>query len=382
MDLNIYSEIQPLRKILLHRPNKELENLIPKYLKTFLFDDIPYLKIAQQEHDAFSELLKKNGVKIYYLENLFNEIIKDNREAFLDEFIFENQIKGNKKKQVISYIKDIEDKYLFKNLTQGLVKDKKFLLNPLPNLYFTKDSSSVIGSTLIVSSMTKKARRIETLFLKYIFRHSEFRDLKIFYDRESKDHIEGGDILVLNSKALAIGVSQRTTYKAIKKLANEVFENESFNKILVIEIPKKRAYMHLDTVFTMVDYNKFTVFSDIEKDIKNNKMILHIFKKDESNYIIQERNNLKEALKEILQLDEIILIPCGGGDYIASQREQWNDGSNTLALSPGKVIVYNRNYITNQLLKDHGIETLEIQGSELSRGRGGPRCMSMPLVRN
>ena len=191
--------------------------------------------------------------------------------------------------------------------------------------------------------------------------------------------IEGGDILILNEKTVAIGISQRTTPQAIEILSRKLLSEEnSFEKILAIDIPKLRSFMHLDTVFTMVDRNKFTVHNNISHALR-----VFVITKGGTDgvQIMEEQDSLENILMEHLHLDKVELIKCGGGSVIDAAREQWNDGSNTLAVAPGVVVVYGRNHVTNEILRESGIETLVIPSSELSRGRGGPRCMSMPLVR-
>jgi Arginine deiminase len=229
--------------------------------------------------------------------------------------------------------------------------------------------------------MSNVTRNRETLFAKYIFNyHPRFKGVKRWYNRDKAHSIEGGDILVLSPKILAIGISDRTEPVAIEKLAKNIFnaEEESFEVILAFDIPKTRAYMHLDTVFTMVDYDKFSIYPGIEEPLD----VYSITKgKDKQIRITYEHEELSSILKRYLNLPEVKLIRCGDGDPIAASREQWSDGSNTLAISPGKVVCYDRNYITNDALRRNNIEVLEFQSYELSRGRGGPRCMSMPLIR-
>lgn len=260
-----------------------------------------------------------------------------------------------------------------------------FYLDPMPNLYFTRDPAASIGNGLSINRMREPARRRESLFMQYIINHHprfSGHDVPVWLNRDYGFPIEGGDELVLSNEVVAIGVSARTSARAIERLALNLFEKQdSIKKVVAVEIPKCRAFMHLDTVFTMVDYDKFTIHPEIQGPQGN--MNVYILEKglDNEHAKITHRINLQEALKEVLHLDDLVLIPCGGGDEIAASREQWNDGSNTLAISPGVVVTYDRNYISNDLLRQHGIEVLEIGSSELSRGRGGPRCMSMPIVR-
>lgn len=260
-----------------------------------------------------------------------------------------------------------------------------FYLDPMPNLYFTRDPAATIGSGLTINRMSKPARRRESLFMEYIIKyHPRFssHEIPVWIDRDYRFSIEGGDELVLGNEIVAIGISERTTAQAIERLAISLFQkNSGFKKVLAIEIPKKRAFMHLDTVFTMVDVDKFTIHPAILGPA--GEMNIYILEpgEDQESVKITTTHNLIDTLKAVLGKSEVVLIPCGGGDPIASEREQWNDGSNTLAIAPGVVVTYDRNYVSNELLRQHGLEVIEVQSSELARGRGGPRCMSMPLVR-
>jgi arginine deiminase len=266
------------------------------------------------------------------------------------------------------------------NLSDFLSYQYPFIIDPMPNLYFTRDPFSFIGNGATIHKTKTVTRNRETLFAKYIFNYNPaFKGMKLWYDRTEDYSIEGGDILILNDETIAIGISQRTTPNAIEKFASNILNEESgFKKVLAIDIPKRRSFMHLDTVFTMVDFNKFTIHPNIETDI--NVYILSKSNNDNMS-ICQGKGSLNDILKQNLKLDEVKLIKCGGNSLVDASREQWNDGSNTLCIAPGEVIVYSRNYITNNILQDEGIKTYIMPSSELSRGRGGPRCMSMPLFR-
>lgn len=393
--INVYSEIGRLKTVLLHRPGEEIENLTPDYLERLLFDDIPFLKIAREEHDNFSKILKENGVEVLYLEKLAAEAIKERevKESFLDEIISECEINNNDlKSELKKYLMSMPEKAMIDKIMSGVRKkdisiheefsEYPFLMDPMPNLYFTRDPFASIGNGVTLNSMKTVTRRRETIFGKYIFKyHHEFKNSNIpmWYNREDKHNIEGGDELVLSEDVLAIGNSQRTDIEAILKVAKNIFKgHETFKTILMFDIPKTRAFMHLDTVFTMIDYDKFTVHRGIEGALKVSAITYDY--KNQDIIIKEEVDSLEKILSKYLNKD-IKLIRCGGGDQVISSREQWNDGSNTLALAPGKVITYERNYITNEILDKHNIEVIDIPSSELSRGRGGPRCMSMPLYR-
>lgn len=396
----VTSEIGPLKKVLVHRPGAELENLMPEYLERLLFDDIPYLKIAQEEHDAFCDIMRKRGVEVVYLTDMLAESLTDNevKNEFLREFLNEAGIKEAKRLDaVMDYFNQMSTKNMVEKLIAGLRKselrgsyrkslgdylesDYPFLIDPIPNLYFSRDAFAAIGHGVTINKMATITRNRETLFAKYIFRHNPlYKDVPIFYDRKEQAMIEGGDILILNEKTVAIGISQRTTPQAIEILSRKLLSEENgFEKILAIDIPKLRSFMHLDTVFTMVDRNKFTVHNNISHALR-----VFVITKGGTDgvQIMEEQDSLENILMEHLHLDKVELIKCGGGSVIDAAREQWNDGSNTLAVAPGVVVVYGRNHVTNEILRESGIETLVIPSSELSRGRGGPRCMSMPLVR-
>ncbi len=231
-----------------------------------------------------------------------------------------------------------------------------------------------------------RARRRESIFMTYILKyHPRFKndDVPVWLDRNSPFNIEGGDELILSKDVLAIGISERTSAQAIERLSRQIlFDDKStFTKVLAIEIPNSRTFMHLDTVFTMIDYDKFTMHAAIFKE-EDNMNIFTIEKDEQGKDIkISHSSKLKETLENALNIDNIEFIPTGNGDVIDGAREQWNDGSNTLTIRPGVVVTYDRNYVSNQLLRDKGIKVIEITGSELVRGRGGPRCMSQPLYR-
>ena len=403
--IHVTSEIKPLKKVLLHRPGNELLNLTPDTLEELLFDDIPFLKIAQQEHDAFAKILRDNGVEVVYLENLVAEVFDlypEVREQFLRQFLKEANITGDKyTKLIIEYLnenypsnlelvlKTMEGMRLSelpKEEATTLIDrvenyDEVMLLDPLPNLYFQRDPFASVGNGVLLHKMYSKTRSRETIYDEYVFKyHPDFKDVPLYYSRNDVDHIEGGDVLNLNESTLAIGISQRTNPDAIERTAKRIFadENSLIKTIYAFHIPKSRAFMHLDTVFTQIDYDKFTYHPAILGT-------LQVFKltpgKDGQVDIEEINDTLQHVLEKALNLDHVELIPCGGGDMIAAAREQWNDGSNTLCIAPGVIVVYERNDVTNEVLRQHGLKVLEMPSCELSRGRGGPRCMSMPLIR-
>nr|WP_284703638.1 arginine deiminase [Clostridium swellfunianum] len=393
--IKVYSEIGNLKTVLLHRPGAEIENLIPEHLARLLFDDIPFLRVARTEHDNFSKVLSDNGVEVLYIENLAAQAVKDKetRESFLDEVIAESEIKDeNIAGTLKNYLRALPEKEMIDNIIAG-IRNKEiglsednneypFIMEPMPNLYFTRDPFASIGRGITLNSMKNHIRHRETIFAKYVFKyHQEFKnsDIPLWYNRNEKFSIEGGDELIFSDEVIAIGNSERTSTEAIMRTAKNIFEaRETFKTVLMFNIPKSRAFMHLDTVFTMIDYDKFTVHQGIEGNLQVSAITYDY--KNKALKVTHEEDSLERILSKYLNRD-ITLIRCGGGDRVIGRREQWNDGSNTLAISPGKVITYERNYITNEILDKHNVKVISIPSGELSRGRGGPRCMSQPLFR-
>ena len=396
------SEIGRLKKVLLHRPGKELENLMPEYLERLLFDDIPYLKEAQREHDAFADCLRGQGVEVVYLTDLVAESLTgpEVRQELIRQYLAEANVADARTRESLeAYFDALPDKEMVSAMMAGVRKsqlrtgqarlgdyvsatedDYPFAVDPLPNLYFTRDPFATIGTGVSIHRMHTVTRNRETLFGKFIFEHHPvYRHAPRWYDRGETSSLEGGDILVLSPQVLAVGISQRTEEDSIDALAETVLtQSKTFRKLLAFNIPKSRSFMHLDTVFTMVDYDKFTVHPNILQQIT-----VFVMELDENRKmkIRQEDGRLEDILKEHLELDHVTLIPCGQGSEIDAAREQWSDGSNTLAIAPGEVVVYSRNYVTNRSLEEAGVCIHTIPSAELSRGRGGPRCMSMPLWR-
>ena len=402
MAINVKSEIKPLKKVLLHRPGKELLNLTPDTLERLLFDDIPFLKVAQQEHDAFAQILKENGVEVVYLEDLAAETISqcpDLKKQFLEQFITEGGVLVPEYREALmklfeSYtdnkelimktmegVKYGELKLNSDSLISKLIDENELILDPMPNLYFTRDPFASIGHGVSLNKMYSVTRNRETIYADYIFKHHNDYKGKVpyFYERDNQFHIEGGDILNLNDKVLAIGISQRTQAAAIDQIAKNIFDSSdsSIKTILAFKIPETRAFMHLDTVFTQIDHDKFTIHPNIMGPLE----VYELTKNGNKIEVKLLQDTLKSILEKYLGVPNVTLIKCGGEDRIAAEREQWNDGSNTLCMAPGVIVVYERNDVTNELLRRAGLKVLEMPSAELSRGRGGPRCMSMPLVR-
>ncbi len=400
--INVNSEIGRLKKVLVHRPGEEVENLTPETFERLLFDDSMFLTMARKEHDAFTKILTDNGVEVVYIEQITADTLdidKKIKDEFISEFIMEA---GVSRPEIIEALtkylngfkstKEMVDKtiagiywdemgYDNKGHLADKVNDYPFVTDPLPNLLFTRDNFASVGNCITQHKMFTTTRNREVLFSKFVFQyHPDYKGTHKLYTRELPDSIEGGDVLVLSKEVLAVGISQRTAPEAVEQLAVNLFSKDNkdhhgFKKILAFDIPKGREWMHLDTVFTQMDKDKFSVFSNYPFDV----------------YEITEASNGKLNIKKQTgDLDKILekalghkvkLFKTAKGHKVHAAREQWNDGANCLALGPNEIVVYSRNEITNKYLQEEGVKLHIMPSSELSRGRGGPRCMSMPLER-
>ena len=401
--IKVNSEIGRLKVVLLHEPGEELHNLTPSRLDDLLFDDIPWLPLAQKEHKAFAQTFIDAGVKVVYLVDLMKEVLdssKEIKEEFINQYIKEANIHSNTLREVTTdYLKSFDDnKALILKTIAGIkkkdipsykvttltdrVEDYLFITDPMPNLYFARDPFASIGNGVSLNKMFSVTRSRETIYGEYIFKyHPEYKSTPLYYSRYEDVNIEGGDIMVLNNHVLIVGVSQRTSPEAVERLAKNVFFNNEtdFDTVLAFTIPQARTFMHLDTVFSQVDKNKYAIHKGCYDKLKIYRLTKDMNLECKLK-VVELEQKLEEVLESYINM-KVTLIPCGGDDTISADREQWSDGSNTIAIAPGEVIAYERNDITNAALIKNGIKVHIIPSSELSRGRGGPRCMCMPLVR-
>ncbi|MCE5201401.1 MAG: arginine deiminase [Synergistaceae bacterium] len=401
----IFSETGPLKQVMLHRPGKELDRLTINNMDELLFDDLIWLQQAQKEHDNFADILRKEGCEVLYFQECLAEVIEDmeiRTSLIKDVFSFECLDRRISEGLAAAFMELPSDE-LASHLIAGYSKKEaaeicspalslmshietggEFVIRPIPNLYFQRDPAITVGNGIIIGQMTFEARRREPLYWKYITNyHPRFKGMKILFgdkpDEVWPHKVEGGDLHVFSETAMAIGVSQRTAPTTVQRIGRNLAQNTPIRRIFAFEIPKERYCMHLDTVFTMVDKDAFTIFPTVIDVLKVWQLD---YNDDGTLASLKQVKRWKEAIAETLGFDKIRVIEMKGKDQAETDREQWHDGCNTLAIAPGKVITYNRNVMSNKLLMDNGIEVIELDGAELGRGRGGPRCMSMPLNRH
>ena len=397
--ISVHSEVGRLSTVLLHRPGTELENLMPEYLSRQLFEDIPYLVHAREEHDRFAKTLSDCGVRVLYLVDLAAEAVADEavRARMAETYIREaGPAAQGARARVCDYLLSLPVREMLCTMIGGVRKSQAaprrrvhltdyiddaypFLIDPMPNMYFTRDPFFSVADGACISSMATRVRQRETLFADVIFRfHPVYRHAPRYHERTDAFPIEGGDVLVLAPDTVAVGVSQRTGPQAVERLARRLIGEETgICRVLALDLPKTRAYMHLDTVMTMADRDKFTIHPAVIPALR----CFLLEKRGRTLTIAEQEGPIDRVLARVLGLERVTLIGCGGASVVDAAREQWNDGANMLAVAPGEVIAFSRNVVTNRMLRDSGVIVHEIPSAELSRGRGGPRCMSMPLMR-
>ncbi|MDI3299098.1 MAG: arginine deiminase [Bacillota bacterium] len=400
----VRSEIGRLERVMVHRPGQEIENLTPERLHALLFEDIPYLPGMRREHDAFVEVLRRHGVEVLYLEEHLEQVLAEEevRRRFIAHFLGESGYPLDdpwldEARLLADHLAALPPAELVTRVVAGLRRSElpapsrrrladlveassPFVLEPLPNLYFMRDPAAVVGHGVLVNRMASEARRRESLLLEYVVRHHPLfaqGDLPRWYERDLPYPIEGGDVLVLSPECVAIGMGERTGARAVERVAEKLFAAGVARRVLAVELPRHRAFMHLDTVLTMVAPRQFAVHQVV---VERGLRVFTLLPGGDGRPEVAGVEGLRRALEWVVG-GEVDLIPTGGNDPVASAREQWNDGANTLALEPGRIVAYERNEVSNRELERHGIRVETIPGGELSRGRGGPRCMTMPLRR-
>ncbi|GAA4611397.1 arginine deiminase [Saccharopolyspora hordei] len=392
---HVQSEVGPLRSVLLHRPGTELKRLTPRNSDQLLFDAIPWVDRAQEEHDAFAEVLRERGVEVLLLRELLVEALQDSRAraAAVLTCVDELKLGADTADTLRSHLSGVDDAALAEVLIAGMTFEElpaaegqslvrrmhhphDFAIEPLPNLLFTRDSSVWVRDRVAIASLAMPARRRESALTDLVYAyHPRFSRSPRAYGAHSAP-VEGGDVLVLAPGVVAIGVGERTTPAGAEAFARSVFADDLAHTVLAVPIEQTRASMHLDTVCTMVDRDAVVMYPAVQ-----HALCAYTLRPAGGELKVSGPTPFLTAAAEAMEIDHLRVIDTGL-DPVTAEREQWEDGNNTLALAPGVVVAYERNVETNERLEEAGIEVLRISGSELGSGRGGPRCMSCPITRD
>ena len=398
--IHVYSEIGKLNTIMVHRPGNELKQIHPSMLEEMLFEDTPFLPSAQKEHDIFTGILRDAGIEVLDMRDLFTDACRDSwvRSNFTREFVAASDLPSEGlAESVRSYYDslDLEDfvetvycgirgnNAAISDATTlaGLVsKQDLFMVKPLTNTHFTRDSSINVADSYILSRMRMDARKREPIMMKYIAQNAAAYKGKIvgnLYHPKYDYILEGGNFMILNKDSICIGCSQRTEPQAIEVVAEELFKH-GFKAVYVFDLEMNRQNMYLDDMLSMVDHETFIYNPLLSGNVPVYKLTYDAYEEPHAEFV---SNDWRKALCEALGTTSVNLIPCGGDDPIASAWETWNMGSNVLAIAPGEVIGFVRAEVTLDLLEKAGLTVHAFAAPELSRGRGGCRCMCLPINR-
>ncbi|WP_207781984.1 arginine deiminase [Phytoactinopolyspora limicola] len=386
------SEVGRLRTVLLHRPGPELARLTPRNNDALLFDGIPWVGRAQEEHDVFAQVLRDHGVEVLYLRDLLVRTLEIDaaRSWCIDAVLTDPRLGDALRDALRSHLDGLHPEDLAYTLIAGLAHEEfgagrglgfalmnrnDFVIDPLPNLLFTRDSSVWVGSRVAVCSLAMPARRRETSVMAAIYdHHPRFAGVESIYSSRLET-LEGGDVLLLAPGVVAVGTGERTTPAGVERLARNVVGRGLAHTVLAVPVAQDRATMHLDTVCTMVDTDAVVMYPNVADELR-----AFALRMVDGELVVRAPAPFVEVAAEAMGIDELRIIDTGL-DPVTAEREQWDDGNNTLAIAPRLAVAYERNVETNVRLEAAGIEVLRIPGSELGTGRGGPRCMSCPIVR-
>jgi arginine deiminase len=388
------SEVGRLRTVLLHRPGLELARLTPRNSADLLFDGIPWVERAQQEHDEFAAALREHDVEVLILRDLLTEAlgVEAARNDIVEKTLADQRLGDELRGIVADHLSGLTAAELADVSMAGITNDElaggsgvvaslmgphEFIVPPLPNLLFTRDSSVWVGTQVAITSPSMPARRRETWLTGAIYRHHpRFAGTPVIYSH-TDEWLEGGDVLLLAPGVIAVGVGQRTRAAAVETLASRAFAAGLAHTVLVVPIAQERATMHLDTVCTMVDVDAVVMYPAVADSLE----ALVVSRNDDGTHSVGALQPFLRAAAKAMEIDVLRVIDTGL-DPVTAEREQWDDGNNTLAIAPRLAVAYERNVKTNARLETAGIEVVKIPGSELGSGRGGPRCMSCPIRRD